>query len=126
MTEAPTVLVADDEEVVLNFVSVVLRNAGFPVLSASGGNEALELVRNSQEPVTLAVLDMVMPDLSGPEVFGQVRELYPGIRALFISGYNAPLGGVPAGCDFLAKPFTGTELLRRFLETVERQTTQLA
>jgi CheY-like chemotaxis protein len=124
MTEAPTVLVADDEEVVLNFVSVVLRNAGFPVLSASGGNEALELVRNSQEPVTLPARRNAR--FSGPEVFGQVRELYHGIRAMFISGYNAPLGGVPAGCDFLAKPFTGTELLRRFLETVERQTSQLA
>ena len=69
---------------------------------------------------------MVMPDLNGLEVFARLREIYPGIRALFISGYNAPLGGVPAGCDFLAKPFTGAEFLRRFRATLERPGIQQA
>src|SRR5947207_1504074 len=98
MAEPLTVLVADDEEIVLNFVSLVLRKAGFPVIAALGGTQALELVRNSREPILLAVLDMVMPDLNGPEVFFQLREIYPGIRALFMSGYNAPQAGVPTGC----------------------------
>jgi DNA-binding NtrC family response regulator len=126
MADAPTVIVADDEEIVLNFVSLVLRKAGFPVISAIGGREALELVRDSPEPVSLAVLDMVMPDLNGPELFEQLREIYPGMRGLFMSGYNAPQAGVPPGCDFLTKPFTAAELLRRVRETAERPITHRA
>ena len=126
MPQAPTVLVADDEEVVLNYVTLVLHEAGFEVLSATGGEQALELVRKSQQPVTLAVLDVVMPHLNGPELFGQLREVYPGMRALFMSGYNAPEAALPAGCEFLAKPFTATELLRRVRETAARPITHRA
>jgi len=126
MPEVPTVLVADDDVIVLEFVSFALRKAGFPVLSASGGLQALELVRNSQEPVSLAVLDVCMPGLSGPELFARLREIYPGMRALFISGYNPPQPEIPAGSDFLAKPFASPELLRRVREVAERPLTHRA
>ena len=126
MPVAPTVLVADDEVIVLNFVSLVLRKAGFPVLSALGSKQALELVQRSPEPVSMAVLDMVMPDFSGIDVYEQLRDIYPQMRAVFMTGYNAPESGLPAGCGFLSKPFTGAELLHRVRETWERPITQRA
>ena len=126
MPQSPTVVVADDEVIVLNFVSLVLRKAGFQVLSALGSNQALELVQRSEEPVAMAVLDVVMPDLSGPDVYARLREIYPGMRAVFMTGYNAPESGLPAGCGFLTKPFTAAELLRGVRETWERPITQRA
>ena len=126
MPQAQTVVVADDEVIVLNFVSLVLRKAGFHVLSALGSKQALELVQKSAEPVSMAVLDMVMPELSGPDVYARLLEIYPQMRAVFLTGYNAPEAGVPAGCGFLTKPFTAAELLRGVRETWERPITQRA
>ena len=126
MPEVPTILVADDDAIVLDLVSFALRRAGFPVLSASGGRQALELVRNSQEPVSLAVIEVCMPGLNGPELFARLREIYPGIRALFMSGYPPPRPEIPAGSDFLAKPFTAPDLLRRVREVAERPFTRRA
>jgi CheY-like chemotaxis protein len=113
MSTGPLVLVADDEAIILNVVTVVLRKAGYRVLSASGGYQALTLVEASEEPVCLAVLDVVIPDLNGPELFDRLRQINPDMRALFISGYSRPRSGAPLGSDFLPKPFTAAELLRR-------------
>ena len=126
MPEPKTVLVADDERMVLDVVTTTLRKAGFHVLSASGGKRAVALARQSDEPICLTVLDMVMPDLNGPDVFAQVRESHPQMRALFVSGYPIIPGTVPAGSDFLEKPFTSAQLLRKVIETLERPFTQRA
>jgi CheY-like chemotaxis protein len=126
MSTGPLVLVADDEAIILNVVTVVLRKAGYRVLSASGGYQALTLVEASEEPVCLAVLDVVIPDLNGPELFDRLRQINPDMRALFISGYSRPRSGAPLGSDFLPKPFTAAELLRRLQQTAERPMTQRA
>src|SRR4051794_2294905 len=120
MSDGPIVLVVDDEGIVLNVVSLVLRNAGFRVIVASGGVQALERVEDSEEGVSLAVLDMEMPGLNGLQLYERLQELYPQMRVLFISGHDFSLDDVPAGCDFLAKPFTASELLRRLRQTAER------
>jgi CheY-like chemotaxis protein len=113
MQTGPLILVADDEAIILKVVAVVLRKAGFRVLSASCATQALQLVEASQEPISLAVLDVVMPDLDGPQLCVRLRETCPDLRVLFISGYNLPPSGLPTGADFLSKPFTSAELLRR-------------
>jgi CheY-like chemotaxis protein len=120
MQTGPLVLVADDEAIILNVVSLVLRKAGFRVLSAAGGNQALRLVEGSDEPVGLAVLDMVMPDLNGPQLFERLLAKNPHIRVLFISGYSLPDSGTPPGAGFLGKPFTASELVKRVREIAER------
>ncbi|HEY1493807.1 MAG TPA: response regulator [Candidatus Solibacter sp.] len=113
MQTGPLILVADDEAIILKVVAVVLRKAGFRVLSASCATQALQLVEASEEPISLAVLDVVMPDLDGPQLCVRLRETCPDLRVLFISGYNLPPSGLPTGADFLSKPFTSAELLRR-------------
>ena len=125
MQTGPLILVADDEAIILNVVTVVLRKAGFRVLSASGGTQALQLAETSEEPVFLAVLDIVMPGLDGPQLANRLREIYPDLRVLFISAYTLPPIGVPTGADFLGKPFTSDELLRRVNAAVARPLTQL-
>lgn len=110
MPEGPTVLVVDDEAIILNVVTIILRRAGFRVLAANSAGEALELVRSSGAPIYLAVLDLDMPKVSGLNLLARLQEADSGMRALLMSGHTAPTG-MPEGCDFLTKPFTVAQLL---------------
>jgi DNA-binding response OmpR family regulator len=125
MQTGPLILVADDEAIILKVVTIVLRKAGFRVLAASCGAQALQLAESSEEPVFLAVLDIVMPDLDGLELSVRLREIYSDLRVLFISGYTLPPSGIPTGADFLGKPFTSDELLRRVNAVVARPMSNL-
>jgi two-component system cell cycle sensor histidine kinase/response regulator CckA len=126
MQAGPLILVADDEAIILNVITVILRKAGFRVLPASGGTHALQIAEASEEPIFMAVLDMVMPDLGGPQVLTRLRELNREMRVLFISGYTLPPKGIPPGADFLSKPFTSAELLRRVREASGHPISQMA
>jgi CheY-like chemotaxis protein len=125
--KAPTILVVDDEEMVLRFVNIVLTKAGFRVLAASGGPAALKLCNQGAEEIDVAVLDVVMPQLDGPHVFERLRQAYPNLRVLFMSGYTEAevtrrCGGREVA-EFLKKPFTSGELLARVKQIVEGQIT---
>src|SRR5437763_767545 len=85
---APTILVADDEEMVLGFIVLVLRKAGFRVLSASGGEAALKLCQDGAEPIDLALVDSEMPRMDGGQLCARLWSLYPNLRVLFMSGYG--------------------------------------
>jgi two-component system cell cycle sensor histidine kinase/response regulator CckA len=126
---APTILVIDDEEMILNFVGLVLKKAGFRVLSASSGKAALKLCQNGAEPLDLALLDIVMPEMDGPQVAFGLRSLYPALRILFMSGYTEEeisrrCGDIPGAADLLKKPFTASELLNRINRLIGRPVTQ--
>jgi len=111
MQEGPTVLVVDDEPIILSVMTIVLRKAGYRVLAAANGAQALALVHASGAPVYVAVLDLTMPGIGGVRLLAGLREIDSNMRALFISGFDT-VTGLPAGCDFLTKPFTAAELLR--------------
>jgi signal transduction histidine kinase/CheY-like chemotaxis protein len=87
-TERPTVLVADDEEVVRGVVAEALGRAGFTVLVACDGEEALELLEERGGAVAGVLLDMVMPVKTGAEVFAEMRALYPDVPVIVSSGYR--------------------------------------
>jgi CheY-like chemotaxis protein len=120
MSEVPLLLVVDDSEVILDVVSAVLRHSGFRVIAASAGDAALERTGFGEEPLQLAILDIHLPGMSGPELFRQLRGLYRQVPALFMSGYETSPGDVPAGCGFLAKPFTAGQLLRHVRRQLDR------
>jgi DNA-binding response OmpR family regulator len=120
----PTILVADDEEMVLNFVGLVLRKAGFRVLPALGGTAALKLCQDGAEELDLALLDIVMPQMDGPQLWTRLRGVYPNLRVLFMSGFSDEevsrrCGGDTGLAEFLKKPFTASELLQRVKRITE-------
>ncbi len=110
-----TILVAEDNLNVRELMRVVLERAGYRVLAASGGREALELLETEGDGVDLAILDVVMPDLGGRDVHDRARDRWPAMRFLFASGYS--LDGVHT--DFvlekdialIQKPFAAADLL---------------
>lgn len=107
-----TVLVVDDEEMLLNLGQTVLSAFGYTVLTANGGEQALELFQEQASRIQLVITDLVMPGMSGRELVDRLRRLAPKIPILRTSGYVRQSG---EGEDetYLRKPFTSQELLRR-------------
>ena len=111
-TNAPTILLVDDEQSVRAIVVKILRRANYNVLEAEGGEAALRISDTHPDKIDLLISDMYMPGLRGPEVAKALAPKRPGIRVLFMSGYaeQDSRSGVPVGANFLNKPFTGKEL----------------
>jgi CheY-like chemotaxis protein len=110
-----TVLLIEDEQVVRDLVRQVLQTAGYTVLEAAQGEQALQLSMAYRSPIQLLLTDVVLPGLSGPEVAGQLASTRPDIRIIYMSGY-APETIKRYGVSeehrlFLQKPFTPASLL---------------
>jgi CheY-like chemotaxis protein len=109
---SPVILVADDDFFVRKFITLFMQKHGYTVLAASDGNEGLALSRSFPGTIELAITDVNMPGLNGPELCAHLLEDRPGIRALLISGahpseFAAQIENLP----FLPKPFDGTTLI---------------
>ena len=106
-----TVLVADDEPAVRDIAKTALEMAGYRVLVAADGAEAVAVFRASDERVSAAVLDASMPRLSGRQVFEEIRRADPTVKVLFASGYHGAAGAaVEPGTGALNKPYTPSQL----------------
>lgn len=112
-----TVLIVDDEELILTLGETVLKTFGYQVLTATSGARALQIIETAETAVDLLVTDMVMPTMSGRELVERVRELSPGTRILCSSGYVRP----PQSDDspYLQKPFTSQQLLVKVRQTLD-------
>lgn len=108
------ILVIDDEPAVRNVLLLSLKHLGYEVITACSGAEAIDLFAEHSTSVDLVILDMLMPDLSGNQVFFKLQELNPDVRVLLVSGYaseesiNEVLDN--GGLGFLQKPFTIEDL----------------
>jgi len=110
----PTVLVAEDEEIVRDLVQLTLERAGYRVLAASGAEEALRLNSSSAEPVDLLLTDMVMPGMNGAELARRILEDRPRTPVVFMSGYTTDtVPAAPGGSVLLEKPFPMAALVER-------------
>jgi two-component system alkaline phosphatase synthesis response regulator PhoP len=113
----PTVLIADDDEDILNLVRFRLEHEGLRVVTARDGREALELVRTEQPD--LCVLDVVMPKLGGIELAQQLRgeARTAGIRIILLTslgdGVEIADGDDPGADDYVKKPFNAQDLGQR-------------
>ncbi|OQW98213.1 MAG: hypothetical protein BWK74_05110 [Desulfobacteraceae bacterium A6] len=109
-----TILFVDDEEMIISLGKEILKKLGYNVLLANGGREALEVYENNRGKIDLVILDMIMPDLSGNDVFEKMREIDPDARVLLSSGYS--INGQAAEiikkgcCGFIQKPFNLIQL----------------
>ncbi len=120
-----TVLVVEDEDMVREYVKTVLLTKGYKVLEAQYGAEALKLIRQYKEPIHLMLTDIVMPQMSGRELAGIVKEILPEIIILYMSGYSSDRFGeledIIAGGHFLQKPFTEKELTDKVHNLLDRK-----
>ena len=117
-----TLLVAEDYENVRRAVVALLEAAGYKVLVAEHGDDALARIREHGSAIALALLDVMMPFKSGPEVAALAREAHPKMRFLFTSGYadiSGPLSSIPEEV-LLRKPYVRDDLLRRVRHALDQ------
>jgi PAS domain S-box-containing protein len=109
-----TVLIVDDEEMVLETHIALLSKLGYTVYGASSGEEVLEKYADRLDAIDIVIIDMVMPGMRGGELFARLKKIKPALKALLCSGYsvNQSIQAVlDQGCEgFLQKPFTLGEL----------------
>ena len=131
VTPAPrgseTILVVDDEDAIRGLIQAVLDRSGYTVRTTHDPREAIRLAREETGRIDLLVTDVVMPGLSGPDLFSQLRETRKGLRVLYISGFPdetiARHGVVDPGIAFVQKPFATTVLIKTVRETLDRDAT---
>jgi len=118
-----TVLVVEDEDGVRKLIRSVLKRAGYTVLEARGGGEALLLCQSHWSTIHLLLTDLVMPQMGGRELAKRIAALRPEIKLLFMSGYtdNAIVqqGVLDRETPFLQKPFTPAALAGKVRETLD-------
>ena len=107
-----TILVVDDETMLLTMAETILTEFGYKVLTANGGQKALALLSRDDTKVDLLITDMVMPGMGGRELVERVRQLAPKTRVLCNSGYIMPADKRVASA-YLQKPYTCGDLLRK-------------
>jgi two-component system cell cycle sensor histidine kinase/response regulator CckA len=111
-----TILVVDDEPMVKQLARDVLKRYGYTVLTAGGGEEAIEVFRRRSIEIDAVILDMVMPVMEGREVFRKLQELRPGVKVIISSGYSHDRDAddlIEQGArGFVQKPFRIAELVK--------------
>jgi two-component system cell cycle sensor histidine kinase/response regulator CckA len=114
--ESHTVLVVDDEPEVRKLVAAMLVRNGYKVLSADTGENAIRLFRNNPD-TELLLTDVVAPGMSGPMIADEIAALKPGIKVLFMSGYDGTQVVqryvIEKGYSLLVKPFNVEQLERK-------------
>jgi len=105
------ILVADDEPLIRNLVTLLMQQEGYFVLSAADGHEGLELSRKYPGAIDLVITDVEMPRMNGTDLCGHLMEERPGIKMLVMSGKDiSEIVRQNANMPFLPKPFNGETL----------------
>ncbi len=112
-----SILVVDDEPVVRGLIRDCLNRRGFEVIDASSGAAAVEICQ-TQRDICLALVDVVMPGINGPKLVHCLSKLNPEIQILYMSGCPDAEAVNRGMVDFISKPFTCSNLMRRIRETM--------
>ena len=119
-----TVLIVDDTKAILDVTTKMFERNGFQVLQAESGNQAIDIYKEYGSKIDLILLDLVMPDMEGDEVFDKIKKLSPDIKVLISSGHNfndRVNEMLSRGCEgFIQKPYDSKELFKKIGEVLEK------
>ncbi len=119
-----TILIVEDEIAILELSTMILKNKGYTVLTASTPNAALDLVGAHNGSIDLVITDVIMPQMNGRDLMKEIAPLQPGIKCLFMSGYTADIiarhGILESGLQFIEKPFSVIGLCNKVREVLDQ------
>jgi two-component system, cell cycle sensor histidine kinase and response regulator CckA len=118
---AGTVLVVEDQEDVRMLTCMILRDAGYQVLAAAGGEEALAIARHHEGAIRLMLTDVIMPGMNGKELAARMAPIRPATRVIFMSGYTDRVA-LEDRAVLLEKPFTAQKLLSEVRDALAQAT----
>jgi two-component system cell cycle sensor histidine kinase/response regulator CckA len=125
MKGSGTILIVDDEEMVLDVGVRVLKKLGYTVQESNNGRNAVGLYKKLQDKINLVVLDIVMPDMGGGEVYDRLKEINPKVKVLLSSGYSIDDQAreiMERGCDgFIQKPFSMKAMSDKLSEILSKR-----
>jgi signal transduction histidine kinase len=110
-----TILIGEDDIQVRNLLKEVLSNAGYHIIEAFDGNDAIEIFHKNKDNIHVLILDVIMPKKNGKEVYAEIKKVKSDMKVIFISGYSADVihkkGKLEVGLNFISKPVSPDELL---------------
>jgi CheY-like chemotaxis protein len=119
-----TILLVDDEDMIIESAGEMLEELGYTVLTAKGGKEALQILKQNKQKIDMVILDMIMPDMSGSDTYNGLMEINPNLKVLLCSGYSVDGQAteiLDRGCEgFIQKPFNLRDLSTKVRETFEK------
>ena len=130
MTEIPlgggeTVLVVEDEPILLKMAKVMLGKLGYRVLAAGTPGEAIRLTEEHASEIHLVITDVVMPETNGRDLAERLQSLYPSMKILFMSGYTADViahrGVLDEGVNFIQKSFSMKDLAVKVRQVLRQE-----
>ena len=120
-----TILLVDDEDMIINVGEDMLETIGYEVILAKNGKEAVEVYRKNMQRIDMVILDMIMPDMGGGETYDRMKEINPNIKVLLSSGYSIDGEAteiLERGCNnFIQKPFDIKELSKKIREVLDKK-----
>jgi two-component system cell cycle sensor histidine kinase/response regulator CckA len=115
-----TILVVEDDAAILKLVQYVLKHGGFEVLAASSAEQAIGIAADFSKTIQLLLSDVMMPDISGPDLAQVLKRQRPEMRVMLMSGYaDGAMLVLNHGWHFVHKPFVPTALLEKVIEILK-------
>jgi len=120
-----TVLLVDDEEIILEVGRELLEAIGYRVLAAKDGKEAVQVYEKNRDEIDIVLLDIVMPNMGGGEAYDRMKKINPDVKVLLLSGYSINGGAreiLKRGCDgFIQKPFDMKQLSQSIRNILDKR-----
>lgn len=119
-----TILLVDDEDIIIEVGKALLKQMGYKVLVAKSGKAAVELYKSNQNEIEMVILDMIMPDMGGGDTYDKLKKINPEIKALLSSGYSIDGQAteiLKRGCDgFIQKPFNIKKMSKKIRQVLDK------
>ena len=119
-----TILLVDDEDMIIEVGKELLKQMGYKVLVAKSGKAAVELYKSNKDEIEMVILDMIMPDMGGGDTYDKLKEINPDIKALLSSGYSIDGQAteiLKRGCDgFIQKPFNIKKMSQKIRQVLDK------
>jgi PAS domain S-box-containing protein len=118
---AETVLLAEDDQSVRGLIKVTLERAGYSVMEATNGADAINIFKDNKDIIQILLFDVIMPKKNGIEAYEEIKLIRPGVKAMFLSGYPADIiekYKLDESLTFVSKPVSPTEILLKLRSTL--------